>query len=105
RRAAVVPQVAEQIHDGRGAHDAHVAEGQITDGADKLLELTGNARALAGVKGVVGSRRKLVDNEVARAREEQLDGDQSLEIDALGAATSDLRSARNERRFERGGHH
>src|ERR1041385_6559373 len=81
RRLAVVvePEIAEEIVNRPRAKRARVAKGQIAHRAHDLLELARRARDLGLVKGVVRSRRELVDENLVVADDEHLDRQDSLE--------------------------
>lgn len=57
------PKVPEQISDGGGLDDGDISQRKIADGAHALLELAGDAGALAGVVAVVGAGREFVDEQ------------------------------------------
>src|SRR5882757_5042847 len=79
-RLAVGPRVAQQIRDGGGAKYACAAQRKIADGAYVLLELADNAGAFAGVIAVMRPRRKLVDEQGSILRDEDLDREDSFQL-------------------------
>src|SRR5256885_14202968 len=90
-----VPDVAKQVHDGGWPDNARVAEGEVARGAHQLLELSGNARAFAGVIRVVRPRREFIHEYFAGRQEEQFDGEEANDIKLLGdVAAKRLRPVR-----------
>ncbi len=59
-RSPFQPKITQQVGDRRRPHNPHIAQRQIAHRAHRLLELAGNAAALAGVVAVVRARRQLI---------------------------------------------
>ena len=84
------PDIAEQVGDRGGLHDADVAERQIADRADCLLELAGDAGAFAGVVAVVRARGEFVDKQCSLCGEEHFDREQALKFELIGQSQGEL---------------
>ena len=90
----VCPEVAEQVRHRRRAQQLGRAERQAADGAQLLLELAGDAGVEGEVAGVVRARRQLVDEQLAVAREEELDAQHADDVERLRARRARSRRPR-----------
>src|SRR4051812_42563256 len=78
RRLAVLPEIAKEVDDRRGAKDGWIPEWQIADGAHELLELARRACGFRLMEGIVRARGELVHQQSVIARQEKLDGEKSF---------------------------